>query len=65
MIVNEDKIMDKINKNLKIIDNLLMENGFYKCSICSLLRIFTRIDIVPLVLYFKEKRKCIQAISFC
>ena len=30
MIVNEDKIMDKINKNLKIIDNLLMENGFYK-----------------------------------
>ena len=28
--MNEDKIMDKINKNLKIIDNLLMENGFYK-----------------------------------
>lgn len=26
----EDKIMDKINKNLKIIDDLLMENGFYK-----------------------------------
>ena len=30
MIVNEDKTMDKINKNLKIIDSLLMENGFYK-----------------------------------
>ena len=30
MIVNENKIMDKINKNLKIIDNLLIENGFYK-----------------------------------
>lgn len=28
--MNENKIMDKINKNLKIIDNLLMENGFYK-----------------------------------
>ena len=28
--MNEDKIMDKINKNLKIIDNLLMGNGFYK-----------------------------------
>ena len=28
--MNEDKIMDKINKNLKIIDSLLMENGFYK-----------------------------------
>ena len=28
--MNVDKIMDKINKNLKIIDNLLMENGFYK-----------------------------------
>ena len=26
----EDKIMDKINKNLKNIDSLLMENGFYK-----------------------------------
>ena len=25
-----NKIMDKINKNLKIIDSLLMENGFYK-----------------------------------
>ena len=28
--MKEEKIMDKINKNLKIIDSLLMENGFYK-----------------------------------
>lgn len=28
--MKEEKIMDKINKNLKIIDSLLMENVFYK-----------------------------------
>lgn len=28
--MNEDKIMDKVNKNLKIINILLMENGFYE-----------------------------------
>lgn len=30
MTAKEDKIMDKINKNLNVIDDLLMENGFYK-----------------------------------
>lgn len=39
----EDKMMDKINKNLNILDNLLMENGFYK-YINKLINIETNIS---------------------
>ena len=50
----EDKMMDKINKNLNILDNLLMENGFYK-YINKLINIETNIsEMYDLLKHYKS-----------
>ena len=50
----EDKMMDKINKNLNILDNLLMENGFYK-YINKLINIETDIsEMYDLLKHYKS-----------
>ena len=50
----EDKMMDKINKNLNILDNLLMKNGFYK-YINKLINIETNIsEMYDLLKHYKS-----------
>lgn len=57
---NEDKMMDKINKNLNVLDNLLMENGFYK-YISKLINIETNIsEMYDLLKHYKSIIEQIQ-----
>ena len=49
----EDKIMDKINKNLNIIDDFLIENGFNR-YIANLVKVESYIgEIYDLLKYYK------------
>lgn len=57
---NEDKMMDKINKNLNVLDDLLTENGFYK-YISKLINIETNIsEIYDLLKHYKSIIEQIQ-----